>query len=81
MTRSREYYSALLVPPDSKSRDVALPSSGKCKSDPLLQKQMADVVEVYDLMPMHSMGPQSGPMDVNASANEGDYDDLYGSPM
>ena len=80
-SRSREYYSALPAPPDSESRDVALLSSGECKSDPLLQEQMADAVELYDLMPVHSTGPQSGHMDVDASANEGDYDDLYGSPM
>ena len=80
-SRSREYYSALPAPLDSESRDVALPSSGECESDPLLQEQMADAVELYDLMLVHSTGPQSGPMDVDASANEGDYDDLYGSPM
>ena len=80
-SRSREYYSTLPAPPDSKSHDVALPSSGECESDPLLQEQMADAVELYNLMPVHSMGPQSGPMDVNASVNEGDYDDLYESPM
>ena len=80
-SRSREYYSALPAPPDGESHDVALPSSGECKSDPLLQEQMADAVELYDLMPTHSMGLQSGPMDVDASANEGDYDDLYASPM
>ena len=80
-SRSREYYSALPAPPDGESRDVALPSSGECESDPLLQEQMADAVELYDLTPVHSTGPQLGPMDVDASANEGDYDDLYGSPM
>ena len=69
------------APQDGESRDVALPSSGECESDPLLQEQMADVVELYDLTPVHSMGLQSGPMDVDASANEGDYDDLYESPM
>ena len=42
---------------------------------------MADAVELYDLMLVHSTGPQLGPMDVNASMNEGNYDDLYGSPM
>ena len=80
-SRSHEYYSALPAPPDGESRDVALPSSGECESDPLLQEQMADAVELYDLMPGHSTGPQSGPMDVDTSANEGDYDDLYRSPM
>ena len=65
----------------NKSRDVALLSSGECESNPLLQEQMANAVELYDLMPMHSMGLQSGPMDIDASANEGDYDDLYESPM
>ena len=80
-SRSREYYDALPAPLDGESCDVALPSSGECESDPLLQEQMADVVELYDLTPMHSTGLQSGPMDVDASANEGDYDDLYESPM
>ena len=80
-SRSREYYNALPAPQDGESRDVALPSSGECESDPLLQEQMADAVELYDLTPMHSTGLQSGPMDVDASANEGDYDDLYESPM
>ena len=80
-SRSREYYDTLPAPPDGKSRDVALPSSGKCESDPLLQEQMADAVELYDLTPVHSTGLQSGFMDVNASANEADYDDLYESPM
>ena len=80
-SRSREYYSALPVAPDGESRDVALPSSGECENDPLLQEQMADAVELYDLTPVHSTGPQSGPMDVDASANKGDYYDLYGSPM
>ena len=80
-SRSHEYYSALLAPPDGESCDVALPSSGECESDPLLQEQMADAVELYDLVPGHSTGPQSGPMDINTSANEGDYDDLYRSPM
>ena len=80
-SRSHEYYSALLVPPDGESCDVALPSSGECKSDPLLQEQMANAVELYNPMPGHSTGPQSGPMDVDASVNEGDYDDLYRSPM
>ena len=80
-SRSREYYDALPAPPDCESRDVALPSSGECESDPLLQEQMADAVELYDLTPAHSTGLQSGPMDVDASANEGDYDDLYASPM
>ena len=42
---------------------------------------VTDAVELYDLMPVHSTGPQSGPMDINASANEGNYNDLYGSPM
>ena len=42
---------------------------------------MANAVELYDLTPVHSTGPQLGPMDVDASANEGDYNDLYGSPM
>ena len=44
---------------------------------------MANMVELYDLMPMQSTGPQSGPMDVDASTNEGNYDgdDLYESPM
>ena len=65
----------------NESRDVALLSSGECESNPLLQEQMANAVELYDLIPMHSMGLQSGPMDVDASANEGDYDDLYESPM
>ena len=49
-SRSRKYYSALPAPPDSESRDVALPSSGECESDPLLQEQMADAVELYDLV-------------------------------
>ena len=80
-SRSREYYDALPAPPDGESCDVALPSSGECKSDSLLQKQMANVVELYDLTPVHSTGPQSGPMDIDASANEGDYNDLYKSPM
>ena len=80
-SRSCEYYSALPVPPDGESHDVALPSSGECKSNPLLQEQMADAVELYDLMPVHSTGPQWGPMDINASTNEGNYNDLYGSPM
>ena len=80
-SRSRKYYNALPAPPDGESRDVALPSSGECKSDPLLQEQMANAVELYDLMPVHSTGLQSGPMDVDTSANEGDYDDLYESPM
>ena len=80
-SRSRKYYSALPAPPDSESRDVALPSSGECESDPLLQEQMADAVELYDLILVHSTGPQLGPMDVDASTNKGDYDDLYGSPM
>ena len=80
-SRSHEYYDTLPAPPDSESRDVALPSSGKCESDPLLQEQMADVVELYDLTPVHSTGLQSGPMDIDASANEGDYNDLYESPM
>ena len=80
-SRSHKYYNALPVLPDGESRDVALPSSGECKSDPLLQEQMANAVELYDLTPMHSMGPQSGPMDVDSSANEGDYNDLYESPM
>ena len=80
-SRSREYYDTLPAPPDGKSRDVALPSSGECESDPLLQEQMADAVELYDLTPMHSTGLQSGFMDDNASANEADYDDLYESPM
>ena len=80
-SRSHKYYSALPAPPDGESHDVALPSSGKCESDPLLQEQMADAVELYDLMPGHSTGPQLGPMDVDASVNEGDYDDLYGSRM
>ena len=80
-SRSCEYYDALPAPPDGESRDVALPSSGKCESDPLLQEQMADVVELYNLTPVHSTGLQLGPMDVDASANEGDYDDLYESPM
>ena len=80
-SRSREYYNALPAPQDGESRDVALPSSGECESDPLLQEQMADAVELYDLTPMHSTGLQSGPMDIDTSANEGDYDDLYKSPM
>ena len=80
-SRSHEYYSALPAPLDGESRDVALPSSGKCESNPLLQEQMADAVELYDLMPGHSTGPQLGPMNVDASANKGDYDGLYGSPM
>ena len=80
-SRSRKYYSVLLAPLDGESQDVALPSSGECESNPLLQEQMADAVELYDLMPVHSTGPQLGPMDVDASANESDYDDLYGSPM
>ena len=80
-SRSREYHDALPAPPDGESRDVALLSSGECESDPLLQEQMANAVELYDLMPVHSTGLQSGPMDVDASANEGDYDDLYESPM
>ena len=80
-SRSREYYSALPAPPDSESCDVALPSSGECESNPLLQEQMADAVELYNLVPVHSTGPQLGPMDIDASANEGNYDDLYGSPM
>ena len=80
-SRSREYYDALPAPPDNESHDVALPSSGECESNPLLQEQMADAVELYDLTPVHSTGLQSGPMDVEASANEGDYDDLYESPM
>ena len=80
-SRSHEYYSALPAPPDGKSQDVALPSSGECESDPLLQEQMTDAVKLYDLTLVHSTGPQSGPMDVDASANEGDYNDLYGSPM
>ena len=80
-SRSREYYNELPVPRYGESRDVTLPSSGECENDPLMQEQMADVVELYNLMPMHSTGPQSGPMDVNASTNEGDYDNLYGSPM
>ena len=37
-SRSCKYYSALLAPPDSESHDVALLSSGECKSNPLLQK-------------------------------------------
>ena len=37
-SRSCKYYSALPAPPDSKSHDVALLSSGECKSNPLLQK-------------------------------------------
>ena len=80
-SRSRKYYGALLVPLNGKSCDVALPSSGECESDPLLQEQMADVVELYDLMPVHSTGPQLGPMDIDTSANEDDYDNLYGFPM
>ena len=80
-SRSREYHDALPAPPDGESRDVALLSSGECESDPLLQEQMANAVELYDLMPVHSTGLQSGPMDIDASANEGDYNDLYESPM
>ena len=80
-SRSRKYYSTLPASPDGESHDVALPSSGECESDPLLQEQMANAVELYDLMPGHSTGPQLGPMDIDASANKGDYDDLYGSPM
>ena len=80
-SRSHKYYSTLLAPLDGESHDVALPSSGECESDPLLQEQMADVVELYNLMPVHSTGPQLGLMDVDTSANKGDYDDLYRSPM
>ena len=80
-SRSREYYNELLAFQDGKPHDVTLLSSGECKSNPLLQEQMADVVELYDLMPVHSTGPQSGPMDVDTSTNKGDYDDLYRSPM
>ena len=80
-SRSHEYYNELLVPQDGESHDVALLSSGECENDPLMQEQMADAVELYDLMPVHSTGPQLVPMDVDASTNEGDYDDLYGSPM
>ena len=81
-SRSCKYYSVLPVPLDGESQDVALPSSGECKGNPLLQEQMADAVELYDLTLVHSAtGPQLGPMDINASANEGNYDDLYGSPM
>ena len=80
-SRSCEYYDALPAPPDGESHDVALPSSGECESNPLLQEQMADAVELYDLTPVHSTGLQSGPMDVDASVNEGDYNDLYESPM
>ena len=61
-SRSHEYYSVLPVPPDSKSRDVALPSSGECESNPLLQEQMANAVELYNLTPVHSTGPQLGPV-------------------
>ena len=80
-SRSREYHNALPAPLDGESHDVALLSSGECESDPLLQEQMADAVELYDLTPVHSTGLQLGPMDVDASVNEGDYDDLYESPM
>ena len=80
-SRSRKYYNELLAPWDGKSHDVALPSSGECKNDPLLQEQMADAVELYNLMPVHSTGPQSGPMNIDASMNKGDYNDLYRSPM
>ena len=68
-SRSHEYYSVLPAPLDGKSQDVTLPSSGECESDPLLQEQMANAVELYDLTPVHSTGPQSGPMDVDASVN------------
>ena len=82
-SRSHKYYSKLLVPLDGKLHDVALPSSGKCKNNPLLQEKMANVMELYDLMPVHSTGPQSGSMDIDTSTNEGDYDgdDLYKYPM
>ena len=78
-----EYYSELPTTLEDEPCDVTLPSSGECKNDPLLQEQMANMVELYDLMPMQSTGPQSGPMDVDASTNEGNYDgdDLYESPM
>ena len=80
-SRSCEYYNKLLAPQDGEPCNVTLPSSGECENDPLLQEQMGDAVKLYDLMPVHSTGPQLGPMDIDASKNEGDYDDLYGSPM
>lgn len=81
--RSHEYYGELLTTSENKPQDITLPSSGKCENDPLLQEQMANVMELYDIMPVHSTEPQSRPMDVDASVNEGNYngDDLYKSPM
>ena len=81
-SRSHEYYSKLLAPLDGKPCDVALPSSGKCENNPLLQEQMANAMELYDLMPVHLTGPQLGSMDIDTSVNEGDYngDNLYKSP-
>ena len=40
--RSCEYYSKLPMSSEDDPQDVALPSSGKCKNNPLLQEQMED---------------------------------------
>ena len=60
-SRSCKYYSALPAPLDSESHDVALPSSGECESDPLLQEQMTDAVELYDLLPCIQQDPSRAP--------------------
>ena len=40
--RSCEYYSKLPMSSEDDPQDVALPSSGKCENNPLLQEQMED---------------------------------------
>ena len=70
---------------ESGSYDSALPTSGKCEDDLLLQRQVADVVDLYPL-PLAPMAPgSSSHMDIDvpmdpSQENECNMKDLFELP-
>ena len=80
--RSLEYYRGLTAASGGGPYDSALPTSGECEDDPLLQRQVADAVDLYPL-PLAPRAPgSSSHMDVDvpmdpSQESECDMGDLF----